>query len=121
MNSIYKYINDAINTPETPTSITFDDLKYKLAWNSDIKAYFNLHSGHRKLFLTEMYFLSYVYKKVKYVVYAGSAPGHHIFFLSTLFPALKFILVYLEETTNCCRLLQTIPLTPQEDAPVIED
>ena len=49
------------------------------------------HLGQRKLLLSEIQFLSNT--KNKYVVYAGSAPGNHIYYLSNLFPDKKFILI----------------------------
>lgn len=61
-----------------------------------------LHWGQRKLLLTEIEFLTnYLYvternsfdcKKDTYVIYAGSAPGVHIGYLSKLFPRVYFIL-----------------------------
>jgi cap2 methyltransferase len=57
-----------------------------------------LHWGQRKLLLTEIEFLTnylsdntYL-KKNTYVIYAGSAPGTHIEYLSKLFPDMYFML-----------------------------
>lgn len=54
-----------------------------------------LHWGQRKLFLSEVEFLTNVTEKDKeYVfVYAGAAPGTHTNFLSNMFPNIKFILI----------------------------
>lgn len=55
-----------------------------------------LHWGQLKLMLTEVEFLSKVLinhknsdKKI-YFVYAGAAPGHHIYFLQKMFPTVYF-------------------------------
>tara|TARA_Y100000813_G_scaffold19163_1_gene12808 strand:+ start:314 stop:1114 length:801 start_codon:yes stop_codon:yes gene_type:complete len=51
-----------------------------------------LHLGQRKLLLTEVNFLTNYHDLSKNVVYIGAAPGHHIDFLSTLFPDHTFYL-----------------------------
>jgi len=45
-----------------------------------------LHLGQRKLLLTEVDFLTEYCDLSKNIVYVGAAPGHHIEFLSSLFP-----------------------------------
>jgi len=52
-----------------------------------------IHWGQRKLFMSELWFLTKYGDLGSCVVYAGSAPGTHIPFLSHLFPTHKFILV----------------------------
>lgn len=53
-----------------------------------------LHWGQRKLFLSEIEFLTLFYDNTnKLVVYAGSAPGTHITALSAMFPKYYFYLV----------------------------
>jgi len=80
-----------------PVVVTIDDILDKLPYETSLK-YFrtNLHLGQRKLFLTELQFLT-KYLETKddecYVVYAGAAPSGHIYFLHLLFPNIKFILV----------------------------
>jgi hypothetical protein len=54
-----------------------------------------LHWGQLKLFLTEVEFLTLISKmdnnnKPIYFVYAGAAPGHHIYYLQKLFPNVNF-------------------------------
>ena len=54
-----------------------------------------VHWGQRKLLLSEIEFLTlflseYTDKKPIHVVYAGSAPGTHILYLSKLFPMINF-------------------------------
>jgi hypothetical protein len=54
-----------------------------------------LHWGQLKLFLSEVEFLTKVYQQRTedlpiICVYAGAAPGHHIYFLHTLFPDITF-------------------------------
>ena len=52
----------------------------------------NIHWGQRKLILSEIQFFTLYVKTdgIKDVVYAGSAPGYHIPFLSDIFPELTF-------------------------------
>lgn len=53
-----------------------------------------LHIGQRKLLMNEIQFLTIQAKtKVKYCIYAGSAPGNKTYLLSQLFPDIKFILI----------------------------
>jgi len=64
-----------------------------------------IHWGQRKLFISEVWFLTKYGHLGKHVVYAGSAPGTHIPFLAQLFPEHHFILVDpsnfdLKELTN---------------------
>ena len=51
-----------------------------------------LHLGQRKLLLTEVNFLTNYSDLSKNIIYIGAAPGHHIEFLSTLFPDHTFYL-----------------------------
>jgi len=55
----------------------------------------NLHWGQLKLLLTEIEFLTIVLSEYKgelpiYFVYAGAAPGDHIWYLQLLFPTIYF-------------------------------
>jgi hypothetical protein len=50
------------------------------------------HWGQRKLFESELEFLSMYYTPGDTIVYVGSAPGTHLLLLSELFPGLSFIL-----------------------------
>lgn len=63
---------------------------------------FGYHNGQRKLFLTEVQFLTEVMmnkspgvntRRQINVVYAGAAPGNHDYILAGIFPNIKFILV----------------------------
>ena len=57
-----------------------------------------LHWGQLKLMLTEVEFLSLALQRYKelndsrpiHMIYAGAAPGHHIVYLSKLFPTIHF-------------------------------
>ena len=54
------------------------------------------HWGQRKLLISEIEFLTLIGRhnlEGAHVVYAGAAPGTHIFYLSKLFPEVHFILV----------------------------
>jgi hypothetical protein len=88
-------------------SRVLDHKNYKmLEWNAHSKTNyaFKCHYGQRKLLFSEIELFNKVqiksginlttnYKDPPfYVVYAGSAAGHHIVFLLDLFPALRFIL-----------------------------
>lgn len=64
-----------------------------------------LHWGQRKLLLSEIEFLTIYLKeynesKSVYVIYAGSAPGTHIIYLSKLFPDFHFELYDPREFNN---------------------
>ncbi len=59
-----------------------------------------VHYGQRKLFLSEVEFLTNVtnalsnkVNKKIVLIYAGAAPGNHIDLLSSMFPFVKFVLV----------------------------
>jgi len=45
-----------------------------------------IHLGQRKLLLAEVQFLTKYSEKAKDIIYVGAAPGHHITYLSELFP-----------------------------------
>lgn len=51
------------------------------------------HYGQRKLFMSELYFLTKYGHLANQVIYAGSAPGMHIPFLVNLFPKHNFLLI----------------------------
>jgi hypothetical protein len=88
-----KYLNETINEFQNPPLVTFDEIKQTLPYDKKIRAAHNVHNGQRKLFLSEVEFLSFYYKKAKHVVYAGSADGWHTYLLYTMFNNLKFILI----------------------------
>jgi len=52
-----------------------------------------IYWGQRKLFLSELWFLTKYGHLASTVVYAGAAPGYHITFLACLFPTHIFRLV----------------------------
>lgn len=88
-----KYLEDIINLKQLPPNVLYSDIKHELDYFKDIKAVHTYHNGQRKLFLTELEFLTIYHTYGKYFIYAGSAPGWKTFYLSTLFPNLIFILV----------------------------
>ncbi len=51
-----------------------------------------VHWGQRKLFMSEIEFLTKYSIPGDIVLYVGSAPGIHTYFLSLFFPFLNFIL-----------------------------
>ena len=55
----------------------------------------SIHWGQRKLFLTELYFLSNYYDDSKdtVVIYAGSAPGTHLNFFMKIYPKIIWELI----------------------------
>lgn len=73
---------------------TIDDIKYKMEYVPSSGNVMKLghHIGQRKLFLSEVQFLTKL-KHVKYCIYAGAAPKHTALYLSQLFPNIKLILV----------------------------
>ena len=73
--------------------VTINDIK-TLKYQQQAKTMkFGWHNGQRKLFLTELQFLTNVDKKTRYCIYAGASPGNKTHYLSTLFPNIKLILV----------------------------
>jgi len=84
----FKVVNPLIN---------FNDIPVELEYRSGGKMTKpSLHVGQRKLFLSELQFLTNHlknHKDVAYVVYAGAAPSNSKYELMALFPNVKFILV----------------------------
>ena len=76
----------------------FPEEKYKPREKDEDRT--TVHYGQRKLFLSEVEFLTNVcseipdksFKKLV-VIYAGAAPGIHIGFLSEMFPFIRFVLI----------------------------
>lgn len=92
----YKYADGFVNTFVNCTSYapveTVYDIKCSLPYypgSEIIKP--SVHIGQRKLFLSEMQFLTKHPNKI--CVYAGSSPSNKTHYLSTLFPDVKFILI----------------------------
>ena len=85
---IEKYDKDFTKENRILTSVSNENS------NHNIKKYSTTeHWGQRKLFLTEMEFLTKYASEEKYiVVYAGAAPGTHLNYLASLFPQLDFVL-----------------------------
>lgn len=78
--------------------ITFDNIKHRLPYEYIKKHNENIsqHIGQRKLFVSELQFLTQALNNIDeegYVIYAGAAPGHHTGYLASFFPNLKWILV----------------------------
>lgn len=88
-----KFVNQTINIDELPVITKFNEIAHRLKYYKPIKAYHTYHNGQRKLFLSEIEFLSMYYKKTKYVIYAGAAPSWKMYYIATLFPSHKIILV----------------------------
>lgn len=86
-------VNSLIEIYQNPPNVTYYDIKYSLPYLRDIKAKHNIHNGQRKLFLSELEYLSLCGKGMKYVIYAGAAPSWKIYYLSLLFPDKKFVLI----------------------------
>jgi len=86
-----------LNINKTETKLMFKDINSKIKYVEDtniVKP--TIHLGQRKLFLSELLFLTLVmdkYDDQEYVVYAGAAPGNHTYKLLTYFPNIKLILV----------------------------
>ena len=76
----------------------FSNLKKQMEYqpqyfrNIDPKSILSRHEGQRKLFLTELYFLTNYGHLSNTVVYPGAAHGYHIPLLSSLFPNHTFYL-----------------------------
>jgi len=86
-----KLLSSEIKKTHAPVIIV-DDIKHRLPYqhsNRLLKP--QVHIGQRKLFLSEIQFLTE--NPSKYCLYAGSAPGHKTHLLSQHFPDIKFILI----------------------------
>ena len=77
---------------DQPIPQTVDDLVGSLPWRPTVYK-IGHHNGQRKLLLGEVSFLSNYELHNEIVVYAGAAPSNKTYFLSKLFPTLKFILI----------------------------
>lgn len=74
-----------------------DNLPRKQYIKHQFKDLPKLHSGQRKLLMSEIDFITRYYSKYdkdkpKYILYIGASPGHHINYLNILFPELNYIL-----------------------------
>lgn len=82
---------------EKPPHLITEDMprkKYDKTLEKQLSKKNNLHWGQRKLFLTELQFLTHYYHMYdsgeKLLLYIGSGPGHHINFLMQFFPDLTY-------------------------------
>lgn len=76
--------------------VTYDDIKEREQYKSSRKQKINLHIGQRKLFLSELQFLTNNLQSntdFAHVVYAGAAAANSKYFMAQLFPNVKFIFV----------------------------
>lgn len=95
----YKHISRCTSIVNAPPIITFNDIpKTDIEFVANFKCKPGIHRGQRKLFLSELQYLTNIWKNLNpdetyYVVYAGAAPGTHTHFLATFFPNIKFILI----------------------------
>ena len=81
-----------IEQQHSPVIEKISDIKHSLKYVEGLQIKkFADHIGQRKLILNEIQFL--INTKSKYCIYAGSAPGNKTYYLSTLFPHIKFILI----------------------------
>jgi hypothetical protein len=76
---------------------TLDKIKNEFRYKPSLKLFKpSLHIGQRKLFLSELQFLTNTLKRYDvsgYVIYVGAAPSNHLYRLFTYFPNLKWILI----------------------------
>lgn len=70
---------------------TFDDIVGEKPFDADVVVN-NRHRGQRKLFLSELDFITEKYIEGANVVYIGSSPGYHITKIAKMFPSLTFYL-----------------------------
>ncbi len=100
---LFMKVHDAssVDGPQLPPVVTIDDIKESIVYTDLRKAPTSAtHIGQRKLFLTELQFLTDIMMlnvmddtKKMTVVYAGAAPSNHTGYLSDLFPHIKFVLI----------------------------
>jgi hypothetical protein len=72
--------------------VLFDDIKHELEYREQLIYRPSFHSGQRKLFLSELQFLTDAPRDAT-VIYAGAAPWSHGAYLAKLLPHMKFLLV----------------------------
>ena len=91
-----KYLCEDIKKEFKPFE-TIGDISSELKYQHGAKLIKpQVHIGQRKLFLTELQFLTQVLptkKEPYYCIYAGSSPSNKTHYLSQLFPQIKFILI----------------------------
>jgi len=105
-NDVARLVDWCVQTRDPPDFVTIGDLRSKLPemipYKSRQVPRRNLHIGQFKLFLSEVQFLTEYLPKVAgaraldapiYVVYAGSAPGHHDGFLADMFKNITWVLI----------------------------
>lgn len=105
--SFLKLFGQTRDMAEMPPTITANEIANTLKYSDNAPDTPSIHIGQRKLFISELQFLTKYNNQADIVVYAGAAPGDHIGFLASLFPELIFILVdpnpyriYVEESYN---------------------
>jgi hypothetical protein len=97
-----EFFKAVLKLKNLPPMVSFNDIKNRLTYRSkNVLFRPTLHIGQRKLFNNELQFLTnHLDSKESeaIVVYAGSNPSNHIYFLHQLFPKVKFLLVDPNET-----------------------
>ena len=100
LNTFYKNIGATIGRFNEKPLIKFADLpKSPMEFIYHFRCKAGLHVGQRKLFLSELQFLTHLYPKLKktgkthYIVYVGAAPSNKTYYLASFFDIFKFILV----------------------------
>lgn len=92
-----QYFPQVYSAINLPVVVTLDDIKNKLHYVDGVRIFrTSTHIGQRKLFLSELQFLTGTTQSGQQsmiCVYAGAAPSNHTGYLSSLFPNVKFILV----------------------------
>lgn len=90
--------SDVIGKKDQPVIMCVDELPLKVTWE-DLESSgafhmvrFGAHFGQRKLFLSEIMFLSMV-SEPGLVVYAGSNPGQKMWLIADMFPQHKYLMV----------------------------
>jgi len=84
-----------IDYKNIPVSLPYKHIKKVFGEDKFEKYIINVHKGQKKLYLSELYFLTKVIDKklVKpgtIVVYVGAGPGHHLLKLISLFPQFEY-------------------------------
>jgi hypothetical protein len=95
----YKDIGESTSVVNQKPILLYEDIpKSDYKFVNGFRCKPGIHIGQRKLFLSELQFLTNLYKqidttKTHYIVYAGAAPANHTFYLASFFDCFKFILV----------------------------
>lgn len=94
MSELTEVFPDSFETRLSYRQGVYNPKEHKSPEGNDLYPFrYSIHLGQAKLCLTEIEAITKAYKKfpkLKYLVYAGAAPGTHLVLIADLFPQLEF-------------------------------